>query len=75
MLALNAPDVALPEPLAVTVSVFPPPVNTALAPLAGAVKVTVAVGIAMPPPSSTRTCSAVVKPVPIVAVWLLPARI
>ena len=69
------PEVALPEALAVTASVLPPPVNTALAPLAGAVKVTFAKGIAMPPPSSTRTCSAVVKAVPVVAVWLLPARI
>ena len=62
-LAVKAGAEATPEVLVVAVAVMPPPANVPLAPLEGAVNVTVTPGTAFPPPSFTVACSAVANAV------------
>ena len=54
-MAVRAAEVA--TPLTSVMAVFAPPANVALAPLAGAVNVTVTFATGFPPPSATVTTS------------------
>jgi hypothetical protein len=68
--------VATPLALVVAVTVVPPlvpPAKVPLAPVDGAVKVTVALFTGFPPPSVTLVCKLLVKAVLIVALCGVPA--
>ena len=60
-LAVNTPDVAIPEPFVAAVS-LPPAANVPLAPVAGAAKVTVTPLTGLPPASFTVAERAVEMP-------------
>ena len=68
--AVNTADVAIPDEL-VTV-VFTPPAKAPLAPLEGAVKVTVRLPMGLPPGSLTTTTNGAAKAVRMVAFWGVP---
>ena len=65
--------VATPDAFVVAVAVLAPPVNVPLAPVLGAVNVTVAPLTGLPPASFTVACSAVAKAVLITALCGVPA--
>src|SRR5271165_3083731 len=69
-LAVNTAEVATPE--ALVIAVFTPPAKVPLAPLPGAVKVTVTPLTALPPESLTVATSGAPKAVLIVAFWGVP---
>jgi hypothetical protein len=70
-LAVNTGAVA--TPLAFVVAVFTPPAKVPLAPLPGAVKVTVTPLTGLPPESLTVACSCVANAVLMVALCGVPA--
>jgi hypothetical protein len=72
-LAVNTGAVATPEALVVTIAVLDPPANVPLAPLAGAVKVTVAPETAFPNASVTVAARLVAKAVWMAALCGVPA--
>jgi len=64
---------AVATPLELVIAVFTPPAKVPLAPLAGAVKVTVTPPTALPPASFTVACNCVPNAELIVAAWGVPA--
>ena len=72
-LAVNVGAIATPDAFVVAMAVRAPPVNVPLAPVLGAVNVTVTPLTGLPPASFTVACSAVAKAVLITALCGVPA--